>query len=126
MTPYRLFLDDVRNPPDVALYIMPCGLKSLYNYPEWTTARSLSEFQNIIREKGMPSFISFDHDLGNVPTDSDRAEEITGVNAARWLCDYAAETSQPLPPYQVHSVNPVGRENIISILETYKKISSGL
>lgn len=120
MAAYRLFLDDVRHPPDVARYIMPCGLKSLYNYPEWMVVRSLEAFQQIIQEQGMPSFISFDHDLGLL--DAATGQELTGVDAARWLCTFAAAHHLKLPPYQVHSVNPVGRENIISILESFKKI----
>lgn len=124
MPAYRLFLDDLRNPPDVARYIMPCGLKSLYQYPAWTIVRNLEDFKKIILEHGMPSFISFDHDLGNAAVASEDATEITGVTAARWLCQFAAENGSNIPPYQVHSVNPVGRENIISVLESYKKVSS--
>lgn len=121
---YRLFLDDVRQPADVAAYIMPCGLKSLYHYPEWTIARDLEAFKSIISEQGMPAFISFDHDLGLPQTELQDEAEITGVACARWLCDYAAAHNVPLPPYQIHSTNPAGRENIISVLESYKKISS--
>ena len=121
MNAYRLFLDNFRHPSDVAFYIMPCGLKSLYQHPEWTVARSLMEFKSIVLEHGMPSFISFAYELVGIDEWQVGTPEINGVTAARWLCLYAAEKQLTIPPYQVHSVNPVGREHIISVLESYKK-----
>ncbi len=98
--PYRLFLDDERYPPD--------------NGP-WTVIRSVSEFKQIITVLGPPSFISFDHDLGDdVPT---------GMDAVKWLIETDIDSGGTFLPknfnFTVHSMNPVGAQNIKSILTNY-------
>jgi hypothetical protein len=37
------------------------------------------------------------------------------------LVEYCMNNNLEFPDYQVHSMNPIGRENIRSYIESYKK-----
>lgn len=123
----NLFLDDVRS------------IEMVYpnfNSQDWVIVRNYHEFINYIKNFGLPAFISFDHDLGfehtrwyfengghgNPPDPKEvNFKEKTGYDAAKWLCDYCLDKNLKLPIYKVHSANPVGKQNIISYLENFKK-----
>jgi hypothetical protein len=93
----KLYLDDIRNPKSDG----------------WTVVRNYEEFVQYIDQNGLPDEISFDHDLG---------EDVkTGYDCAKWLCEYCWMNGIPIPPYNVHSANPVGRDNIIGLLKSYEK-----
>lgn len=124
----RLFLDDVR---DINM-IYPN-----YDSKDWVIARNYHEFVNFIEKFGLPDFISFDHDLGfehtrwyfengghgNPPDPKETVfKEKTGYDAAKWLTEYCLNNNLKLPDYKVHSANPVGKQNIISYLENFKKM----
>jgi hypothetical protein len=98
---YKLFLDDERDPPD--------GV--------WTVARTFEEATAIVLDRGLPEYISFDHDLG---VNSDGTLARTGADFARWIGDFALETDNNLGGFQwyVHSQNPIGRENIEAYLRS--------
>ena len=90
-------MDDVRNPKTNG----------------WTIVRNYEEFVKHIEENGLPDEISFDHDLG---------EDIkTGYDCAKWLCNYCWTNGIPIPTYNVHSANPVGRDNIIGVLKSFEQ-----
>lgn len=77
------------------------------------------EAVNIVKEYGVPTFISFDHDLGN---DSNGDLLKSGYDLAKWLVDADLDDTYIIPldlSYKVHSQNPVGKENIIALLEGY-------
>ena len=90
----QLYLDDLRPTPE--------GFDRVYNY---------EEFVDYLERKGLPDFISFDHDLG---------EDLSGYDCAKYLVEYCLEHQLPLPDYQVHSQNPVGKENIERLLENFR------
>lgn len=90
----KLYLDDVRPIPDGYLEV-----------------RSYAEFVAYITEYGLPDFISFDHDLGL---------EENGYDCAKWLVNYCLDNDLRLPEFAVHSQNPVGKENISSLLNNFK------
>ncbi len=123
---YQLFLDDVRMPYQVGDYMYPVELRRQYRLEEWKIVRNYQEFVAAINELGLPSKISFDHDLADVHydpatwTESFVYQEETGYDCAKWLCDYCMERGLPLPEYYVHSMNPIGKENIIKYLTNYK------
>jgi len=120
---YNLFLDDVREPNTF-----------LQSIKTWVIARDYNAFINIITEKGMPMFISFDHDLAfeHYPFNDDRQDgtripyneysEKTGYHCALWLTEHCMNMNFPLPEFQVHSMNPVGKQNINSLLKRFKEI----
>lgn len=116
---YNLFLDDVRNS-----YF-------LHDTRAWTTVRNYNQFVETIKERGLPKLISFDHDLAleHYPVFEEniiygkpyeipyaKYKEKTGFDCAKWLVEYCLDNRLPLPDFQVHSMNPVGKENIQKLL----------
>ncbi|HUH26208.1 MAG TPA: cyclic-phosphate processing receiver domain-containing protein [Flavobacterium sp.] len=93
----KIYLDDLRS--------IPQGFIGL---------RSYAEFVFYIQQNGLPDFISFDHDLGL---------EESGFDCAKWLVNYCLETNLRLPEFEVHSQNPVGKQNIESLLNNFKRHS---
>jgi len=129
----KLFLDDIRNPIDCTYYISSGEI-----YLElWDIVRSYNEFIDYIELNGVPDVISFDHDLADEHYDMsvysgpigpdvseftyDRFKEKTGYDCAKWLCNYCIQNAIPLPKYYVHSMNPIGKENIEKYLENCEK-----
>lgn len=90
----KLFLYDVRE--------TPIGFSRVHNY---------EEFVRYISEKGLPDFISFDHDLG---------EGKSGYDCAKFLVKYCMNNQSKLPEFTVHSQNPVGKENIERLLGNFR------
>jgi len=114
----KLFLDDIRNPKSDG----------------WEIVRNYEDFVKYITENGLPDEISFDHDLGddiareNVENGMSKKkaralkkESKSGYDCAKWLCEYCWGNGIPLPTWNVHSANPVGRDNIIAILQSFEK-----
>jgi hypothetical protein len=129
MKQYKLFLDDLRMPDQA-------GSDEIYKDNDWIIVRSYDEFVKCIDDNGAPELVSFDHDLGlehiryyfengghDNPPDPDQAQfkEKTGKDCANYLTEYCTINGLPLPEYKVHSRNPVGKENIINFLESYKR-----
>jgi hypothetical protein len=131
---YNLFLDDIRHPYDCISYMKDPGIYAKW---EWVIVRNYDEFVSIITEKGMPDIISFDHDLADEHYSKEMYEgteeynkkyeefkEKTGLDCAKWLCDYCMDYRETLPEFVVHSMNPAGGKNISSYLESFKKFQS--
>lgn len=82
----KLFLDDIRNPPDES----------------WVIARTYEEaIQHLMT--GWVEEVSLDHDLGT---------ERTGYDVAREIERLVRFGVIDPPNWRVHSANPVGRANI--------------
>ena len=119
---YSLFLDDVRYPKQVTWTELPLV--------EWKIVRNYDEFVRFITQNGLPTRVSFDHDLADshysdahsttIPYES--YTEKTGYDCAKWLAKYCAEHKLPFPETFVHSLNPVGSDNIKSIVQSFRKI----
>lgn len=94
---YKLFLDDERHPVT----------------NDWVIARSSDEAIRIVQERGMPSEIAFDHDLGGTDTSMKFI----------WFfidCYYDGELTIPNDfKYTVHSQNPIGVRNIKGLMENF-------
>lgn len=109
----KLFLDDERQPPDSS----------------WIVCRDISAFVWYIDANGLPDLISFDHDLSDkqkVVTWGDRLvfTKDTGMQCAKWLIDFYQDMEAdrpPFPKWRVHSMNPVGAENIRGLLASFEK-----
>jgi hypothetical protein len=93
---YHLFIDDIRTPPT----------------DDWVVVRSSNEALAYVKNHGMPAFISFDHDLGG---------DDTTMVFLRRLVDTVWNGDETPPDYTVHSANPVGKQNIISFMESWKR-----
>lgn len=123
ITNYNLFLDDVRIPTHVTWADVPQN-------QHYSVARNYQEFVDLITLRGLPKFVCYDHDLADghyghglrgdeIPYDS--YKEKTGYDCAKWIVDYCMKKGVKHPPYVVHSMNPVGKQNIISYVESYNK-----
>lgn len=115
---YKLFLDDIRLPKHVKWLELPLG--------PWVIVRNYNEFVGYISKNGLPDYISFDHDLADehyIPEVKESTyKEKTGYDCAKWLVEYCMEKGLTFPEYAVHSMNRVGKENIISYIENFKRI----
>lgn len=127
---YNLFLDDVRNPKRSMDYTK----NGIYFNLEWEIVRSYDTFVKFITENGLPELVSFDHDLAEAHYHESMYEggkiymkyletisEKTGMDCAKWLVDYCIDNGKSFPNWLVHSMNPVGKENITAYISNYLK-----
>jgi hypothetical protein len=118
-----LFLDDIRDPIHAYGYTN----FGLFLTKEWDIVRDYDKFVDYINTNGLPDFIAFDHDLGeihygiNLWDDHTNDTEKTGYDCAKFLINYCMDNNLKLPEFYVHSMNPVGKKNIIEILNNFKK-----
>lgn len=102
---WNLFIDDERFPPN--------------DGREWIIARNFAKATSLVLSKGFPSYISFDHDLGN--------NELTGYDIVKFLIEMDMDdrnSKWKFPDdfdFYVHSQNPIGKQNIESYLNNYLK-----
>jgi len=120
---WRLFLDDdcdgarapritVENPRWRALMNLPPSIPDTGHLGPWVLARTADEAIGIVGTRGMPAFVSFDHDLG----DGKDAPHVV-----KWMIERALDGGC-FPgdfAYEVHSGNPVGRANIRGLLDGF-------
>ena len=128
----NLFLDDIRNPQDCRY-----ANNVIYFDRPWVVVRSFNEFADYIMAFGMPDRISFDHDLADTHytpehlwddyeaskawQEAQTHTEKTGYDCAKWLVDYCIDNNCKLPTWHVHSMNPVGADNINALLNNFLK-----
>jgi len=125
----KLFLDDIRQPKD-ACYLVENP--KIYWEDGWDIVKNYVEFCSWIKQNGLPSIVSFDHDLADIHYEVDfndwndnTAEQLgveeTGLDCAKWLVEYCMNNESDLPEYHVHSANPAGKKNIQAYLDNAKK-----
>jgi|SRR5271166_2357852 len=109
-----LFLDDERIPKDV-------NWVRIDKSAPWEIVRSYDEAVAWVTSNGFPDVISFDHDLGDAHYYGNFADGKTGYDFAKWLVEY--DTVTGLMPgdfsFTVHSMNPIGAENIRKYIFNY-------
>lgn len=120
---YNLFLDDVRVPTQVTWVDIPKN-------QHYSLVRNYDQFVELITLRGLPKYVCYDHDLadchyGHGLNNDDipytEYKEKTGYDCAKWLVAYCDERKIKHPPYVVHSMNPIGKKNIESYIESYNK-----
>jgi hypothetical protein len=96
--PYRLFIDDLRDP-----------MRDI-----WIIARTSSDAIAKLESFGCPCEISFDHDLGGDDTAMTVVKRLIkmDLNALGHFIPIGFQ-------FSVHSANPVGRDNIEGLLRAY-------
>ena len=82
---------------------------------DYVIVRNYQTFVACIREKGLPTFISFDNDLGE-DAQGNLLED--GYAAAKWLVYESGLDLRPLT-FHGHSANPVARIQIEALLRNY-------
>lgn len=117
-----IFLDDHRNPGEVTW----CELPTLPPGKTWEIVRSYEDFIALLTGMSPETIVhvSFDHDLGYGHGLPDH-EAPNGYHCAKALVDWCMDEGKPLPTFTIHSMNPVGAENIRAYLENYRKVSNG-
>ena len=119
---YRIFLDDDdRREPRMFARISPIFADG----EPWARARNFDELTRMVAERGIPSLISYDHDLAEEhydPTvDPGDYKEKTGLECARWFASHCRSVGERHPPALVHSMNPSGGDNIRAFLRSQLK-----
>lgn len=107
---WNLFIDDERWPSD-ATWASWYG-----SIDDWTVARTWGEVRTLIDTLGVPSFISFDHDLGN------ELIYLNGYEIAQQIVEMDMNGEWEIPAdfkFEVHSQNPIGKKNIEGLLRNY-------
>jgi hypothetical protein len=125
-----LWLDDIRNP----LENNWLNFSPIEQPFECIWVKSYKDFVNFIKENGLPDAICFDHDLGedvaselvskgiNKKEARRKKKELpTGYDCAKWLVDYCIKNNKKIPLFNIQSANPVGAENIRSLLNNANK-----
>ena len=93
MKKYNLFLDDIRVPSAAFLYTK----NSYYIMEDWEVVRSYDEFVALVKDKGLPEIVSFDHDLADAHYDPSTwtanfvYKEKTGMDCVKWMVEYCMD-----------------------------------
>ena len=104
-----LWLDDERDPSHSRWHAyFPIS------QPNVVWVKSYEQFVDWISSNGLPSAICFDHDLGEGPS---------GMDAAKWLTEYCMDLDAALPQWNIQSANPVGKQNISSLLISFARVN---
>lgn len=93
---YTMFIDDERLPVDDSSVV----------------CRSFQEAVECVKENGCPTHVDFDHDLGDGPS---------GYDFAKWLVENCLDGGGFPDTFSVHSQNPVGKNNIESLMNNFKE-----
>ncbi|SRR5260221_11333171 len=98
---WKLWLDDQLDDQNTPSRWIPVG---------YIGARNTYDAMILVKVKGLPEFINFDHDLG---------EDDTAMTFLNKLVELYP--NGPVPEYQIHSQNPVGSKNIVAFMYSWKK-----
>lgn len=118
-----LWLDDIRNPMDYQWQsCLPNNIKSI----KLLWVKNYDEYIKDIIDNGLPDHICFDHDLADehYPGSSispENYKEKTGLDCAKWTIEYCLDNNLQFPDFSVHSWNPVGKQNIIELINNFIK-----
>jgi len=105
-TTWKLFLDDERDPVD----------------DSWIVCRTVLTAIGECTARGLPTYINFDHDLGNSGNDHPMFKD--GIGFAHWMIEEVLNDRWTLPKnfdWYVHSQNPIGAENINALMHNWMR-----
>ena len=115
MSGWKLWLDDQCHDPFAPERHAPKG---------FIAAASFGEAVDQVLLRGLPDMMDLDHDLG---ADADGTPR-DAMEFLRWLEDQANSWMDeldtaftPPPKWNIHSANPVGRDNMESFLKDWEK-----
>lgn len=132
----KLFLDDIRSPQECASYMHHRigKLNPIYIDGNWFIVRNYNEFVMAIEKyHNEITHISYDHDLADEHytteeywDDFNRSKEYqekqnykekTGLDCAKFMKQFYKNMRLKHPVMFVHSMNPVGTQNIIDLFK---------
>ena len=111
-----LWVDDIRDPYSkewTNWFIKNVGAISS---DKFCWVKNFDEFKEYIDKYGLPRVICFDHDLGETGKN-----ERNGLTCAIYLIEYCLNNNLDIPKYCCQTSNPVGKQNISSLLDNYHK-----
>ncbi len=110
---YNLFIDDIRNPD-----WRECVLSGCDQSLDWVIARSSEAAKAIVMEKGMPTRMALDHDLGLAPNGSFDDTMIF----LKWLANEYWDGASAIPSkISYHTANPIGQQRMMTFMKSWKK-----
>ena len=128
--PYHLFLDDMRDPVDARLTFQPSTWLIDVTHTDdddWKIARSMEEFSHFLDTLGLPSIVSFDHDLTGdhmrhhiYNPEAEIDYEIltaTGWHCAQVLMCLWENSGRPALTGYIHTANLIGAVNIADAID---------
>lgn len=104
---YKIFFDDLRT------------VEMVYENPkdwEFEIIRNIDDFKKIILERGVPKFISFDHDLG----EDENGNIMDSYEALKWMV-FELELDLRDMDYKIHSANHLALKKIDSLIQNWNK-----
>jgi len=128
----KIFLDDIRNPQDCVKYMGErIGALTYLYMGNWLVVRNHNQFMDAITIYiDEITHVSFDHDLSDIQYGETSFEngivnisykeisaEKTGYDCAKWMKEFYRSKDKQLPIMFVHSMNPVGTQNIINLFK---------
>lgn len=126
---WRLLIDDdalgsrapgisIENPQWRVRMNLPAIAPATDHLGDWVLALDAQQAIDAITERGMPAFVSFDHDLG---------DDRDAIAVAHWIIERDLDDGILDVPFEfeVHSGNIVGRRNIRSLLDNYLDFKFG-
>ena len=128
----KVFLDDVRIPKDCVNYMYKrIGPLNPIYLEEWTIVKNYNDFIEVITNNyNFITHISYDHDLADEHYTQDMYsgeekynkhydsfKEATGLDCAKFVKNFYNHNNLDLPIMFVHSMNPVGTQNIIKVFK---------
>lgn len=99
----RLWLDDERDPSN------PIIMSTFGSHGDEIWVKTPQEAISYLKN-GNVSFISFDHDLGNL------GEGVNGNMVANWIDEAAYKKEIPRLEWRIHSKNPTGAKDILAAM----------
>lgn len=100
---WKLYLDDVRDPTEDGYVVARSSIMGVVE---------------IANRQDFPEFMSLDHDLGEEDNTMKFLKELYVIWEER------GADPEAIPDYIVHSANPIGAQNIISFMESWKRSAS--
>lgn len=100
----KLWIDDVREPPDGYVWLKSVN-KAIETFFVYTASYVGGNEQHKI------TLIDLDHDAGIFATDGGDY-----IKFLDWLEENSRTFDGYIPPIRIHSMNPVGRENMRAII----------
>jgi hypothetical protein len=132
----RIFLDDERSPRSTTWAPWHKDGECW----AWEIVRDVDAFKKLVLEQGIPEVVSLDHDLCDmhyaihadpgikkiVEEDLKRTIPPTGHDALKWLLFRCIEMRCKRPVVYIHTMNPVGRDNMQSLVDSFDQFNPNL
>lgn len=112
---WKLWIDDDTFTPDIEDWRKPPAGET-----DWKIATNSAGALICCMAYGIPEFIDFDHDLGELAS----GESDTSMKFLKDLFDFYPDAIDEIKGYRIHSANPEGAKNIEAYMDSWKRSRS--